>query len=160
MTLYDNNNINYTEWYQEFVEHCEANEIDHTQYDEESEYFLNWVYDQLSMEWDDLITNIEHSGHNSPCMVVGTVGTWRGNFTIEPKRFETLVGAILSTIYSCDYITIKLEDGAINVVAIHHDGRHYFTIHKLNEQGAEIDFDYDDEEFDIEKHTESINYLF
>ena len=159
MTLYDSN-INYTEWYQAFVEHCELNEIDHTQYNEESQYFFNWIYGQLTMDWDDLITEIENGEHNSPCMVVGTVGTWRGNFTIEPKRFETLVGAIQSTTNGCDYITIEFEKGAINVVAIHHDGRHYFTIHKLNEQGAEIDFDYDDEEFDIEKHTESIDYLF
>ena len=160
MTLYDDNNINYTKWYQAFVEHCEINEIDHTQYDEESIYFINWIYDQLSMEWDDLITNIEHSEHNSPCMVVGSMGTWRGNFTIKPIRFETLVDAILTSTNGCDYITIKLEDGAINVVAIHHDGRHHFTIHRLNEKGAEIDFRYDEVEFDIKKHTESIIHLF
>jgi hypothetical protein len=90
MTLYDNNNINYTEWYQEFVEYCEANEIDHTQYDEESEYFLNWLYDSLNLEWEDFIENLTHSEHNTHCVVVGSVGTWRGNFDIEPKHFDTI----------------------------------------------------------------------
>ena len=85
MTLYNNYDINYTEWFEEFKGYCEDNGIDHIQYDEDSEFFHNWVNDTLSMEWDDLIYNIRHNDTiDCPCLVVGTLGLWHGSIRIIP----------------------------------------------------------------------------
>lgn len=159
MTLYNNYDINYTEWFEEFKDYCECNDIDHTQYDEDSEFFHNWVADTLEIEWDDLMCNIRHSGTiNCPCMVVGTLGLWHGKVDITPKRFERLDDAIFACIKDCGYIVIKDNDGVLSISGTHHDGTNHFNIYKLNEQGLEVDLDYD--EFIIEKHTEKFSNIF
>ena len=58
MKLYDNNNINYAEWFVEFKEYCEDNNIDHTQYNEDSDFFINWIYEEISMCWNDLMDEL------------------------------------------------------------------------------------------------------
>lgn len=159
MTLYNNYDINYTEWFEEFKDYCECNDIDHTQYDEDSEFFHNWVADTLEIEWDDLMCNIRHSDTiNCPCMVVGTLGLWHGKVDITPKRFERLDDAIFACIKDCGYIVIKDNDGVLSISGTHHDGTNHFNIYKLNEQGLEVDLDYD--EFIIEKHTEKFSNIF
>lgn len=159
MTLYNNYDINYTEWFEEFNDYCEDNGIDHTQYDEDSEFFHNWVYDTLSMEWDDLMSNIKYDKNNNvDCIVVGSLGLWDGRHHIDPKHFPTLERAINACISGCDYIIITENDGVINIKGIHHDGTNQFNIYKLNEQGLEVDLDYD--EFIIEKHTEKFSNIF
>lgn len=76
-TLY-NNNINHTEWFESFKEYCMDNDIDYTQYDEDSERFHNWIYDTLSMDWDDLMTNIKYDKNdNVDCVVTGSLGLWQ-----------------------------------------------------------------------------------
>ena len=159
MTLYNNYDINYTEWFEEFKDYCEDNGIDHTQYNEDSEFFHNWVYDTLSMEWDDLMSNIKYDKNNNVnCIVVGSLGLWDGRHDIDPKHFPTLEKAIYACISGCDYIIITENEGVINIKGIHHDGTNQFNIHKLNEQGLEVDLDYD--EFIIEKHTEKFSNIF
>ena len=159
MTLYNNYDINYTEWFEEFKDYCEDNGIDHTQYDEDSEFFHNWVNDTLSMEWDDLIYNIRHNDTiDCPCLVVGTLGLWHGKVDINPRRFEKLEDAINTCINGCEYIVIEDNDGVVSISGTHHDGTNRFTIYKLNEQGLEVDLDYD--EFIIEKHTEKFSNIF
>ena len=134
--LYDNYNINYTEWFEEFKDYCECNDIDHTQYDEDSEFFHNWIYDTLSMDWDDLMCNIKYDKDNNvDCVVTGRVGRWNGNFDIEPKHFSTLRDALNACIRDCDYIIITENEGVINIKGIHHDASNYFEIHKLNDKG-------------------------
>ena len=64
-TLYNNHDINYSAWFSEFEEYCILNGIDHTQYNEDSEYFYEWVQDTLAMEWDDLLTNIKYDKNNN-----------------------------------------------------------------------------------------------
>ena len=159
MKLYDNNNINYAEWFVEFKEYCEDNNIDHTQYNEDSDFFINWIYEEISMCWNDLMDEIRFNiDINQPCVVVGTLGLWNGNPDIIPTRFNNLEDAIISCVEKCDYITIEENDGIISIRATHHDGTNKFEIYKLNEQGRELNFDYD--EFDIDKHTEKFKGFF
>ena len=141
-TIYSNDVI-YTEWFEEFKEYCEDNNIDHTQYDEYSDCFHEWVWDTLNIYWEDFILNLQHDKDNNvECVVRGKVGTWRGNFEIEPKTFPTLEKAIYACVRDCDYITItQTENGAIDVCASHHDGSHSFTIYKLNDLSYEVDED-------------------
>ena len=150
-TLYNNYNINYSAWFGDFEEHCILNGIDHTQYNEDSEYFYEWVQDTLAMEWDDLLTNIKcDMNNNVDCVVLGTVGRWNGNFEIQAKHFPTLRDAIIACVENCDYIVVTEDEGAIKVFGVHHDNNNYFTIHKLNEKGYDANAcgeDLNNEEF-------------
>ena len=155
--IYDNHNVDYKEWFEEFKGYCMDNDINFSNYDEDSQYFHEWVWDTLNMNWEDFILNLQHDKDNNvECVVRGKVGTWRGNFEIEPKTFPTLEKAIYACVRDCDYITItQTEDGAIDVYASHHDGSHSFSIHKLNDLSYEVDED----EIDLtdEKYYDKFN---
>lgn len=154
--LYNNYDINYNDWFEDFKEHCEINEIDHSQYDEESDYFHNWIWETLSMDWDDLMTNLKYDKENNvDCVVVGSVGRWNGTFEIEPKHFSTLEDAITACVQNCDYVVVNEMDGAIDIEAIHHDGHNYFKIHKLNEKG--YDTHCEDEDLNNEEYFDKFN---
>jgi hypothetical protein len=129
--LYDNYDINYTEMFVDFQEWCETNDIDGSQYNDESSEFFEWVNEQMGIDFDDFISNFEYSNENDECVVEGKVGRWNGTFEIEPKNFGTTLSAIMTCIDGCDYNTIKLIDGVIEVVSRHHDGTNVFSIHKL-----------------------------
>ena len=141
--IYDNHNVDYDEWYEEFKGWCYDNDIDVSNYDEDSDNFHEWVWNTLNMYWDDFIYNLQHDKDNNvDCVVTGKVGRWNGNFEIVATHFATLEKAIYACIKDCDYITItQTEDGAIDVWATHHDGSHSFTIHKLNERGYDAKCD-------------------
>ena len=158
-TLYDNHNINYTEWFKAFKEHCMDNDIDHTQYDEDSEYFLNWLYNSLSMDWDDLMTNIKYDKDNNvDCVVVGSLGLWDGRHDIDTKHFSTLDRAINTCVSGCDYIVITENEGVIHIKGIHHDGTNNFEIHKLNDKG--YDAHCDDKDLNNEKYFDKFDFWF
>lgn len=158
-TLYDNYDINYTEWFEAFKEYCMDNDIDHTQYNEDSERFLNWLYDSLSMDWDDLMTNIKYDKDNNvDCVVTGSLGLWNGRHDIDAKHFPTLDKAINACVSGCDCIIIAENEGVINIKGIHHDGTNYFEIHKLNEKG--YDAHCDDKELNDEKYFDKFNFGF
>ena len=38
--LYDNYDVDYKDWFESFKEYCECNDIDPTQYDEDSQAFF------------------------------------------------------------------------------------------------------------------------
>lgn len=135
VVLYDDCDINYTEMYADFIDWCKDNDIDHTKYDEYSNYFHEWVYDSLSMDWDDMLSNIKYSKYNDECVVIGSLGLWYGRPTIEPTRFKDVISALNECIQSADMLVIKLENGHIDVTGIHHDGRNHFQIHCLNKLG-------------------------
>ena len=145
--IYDNHNVNYDDWYEEFKDWCYDNDIDVSNYDKHSERFYEWVWNTLIMYWDDFIYNLQHDKDNNvDCVVTGKVGRWNGNFEIVATHFATLEKAIYACIKDCDYITItQTEDGAIDVWAAHHDGSHSFTIHKLNERGYDAKCDKDND---------------
>ena len=153
--IYDNHNINYDDWYEDFQDWIGINDIDEdfnkwitsVPTDKDSQTFFNWVWDTLNMYWDDFIYNLQHDKDNNvDCVVTGKVGRWNGNFEIVATHFATLEKAIYACIKDCDYITItQTEDGAIDVWAAHHDGSHSFTIHKLNERGYDAKCDEDND---------------
>ena len=158
-TLYDNHNINHTEWFEVFKEYCMDNDIDHTQYDEDSERFLNWLYDSLSMDWDDLMSNIKYDKNNNvDCVVTGSLGLWDGRHEIDAKHFPTLDRAIVACISGCDYIIITENEGVINIKGIHHDGTNNFEIHKLNDKG--YDAHCDDKDLNNEKYFDKFDLGF
>lgn len=145
--IYDNHNINYDWWFYEFKEWCYINDIDVSNYDEDSEKFHEWMWNTLNMYWDDFIYNLQSDRDNNvDCVVTGKVGRWNGNFEIVATHFPTLEKAIYACVRDCDYITItQTEDGAIDVWTAHHDGSHSFTIHKLNEKGYDAKCDEDND---------------
>lgn len=140
-TLYDNQNILYTEWYDDFVDWCVENGYNPDLYDDESDLFHEWVQDSLSMEWDDFINEIQYLGNNNTeCVVSGFVGRWNGRFEIVPKRFSNLVDAIMQCVEDCDYIVITTsEDGELHIISTHHDASNEFYIHKLNDLGRAVE---------------------
>ena len=151
-TLYDNHDINYSAWFEDFKEYCQANDIDSTNYDEDSTVFHNWVYGTLSMDWDDMMFNIANDkANNVDCVVIGTLGLWDGKHDVVPTHFPTLTKAINACVERCEYIVITEENGTIYVKATHHDGTNYFEIHKLNAKGydahCESDYDLNNEKY-------------
>ena len=134
--LYDNTIVDYDEWYKIYQEECDENEEEC--YDRESNEFYEWVGDMLSMDWDDFITNLEYDKEsNAECFVIGSLGLWNESVDVE-RKFDTLRKAIMECIVDCDYITITETNGVINVRGIHHDGRNYFSIYKLNKKGCNV----------------------
>ena len=155
--MYDNHNINYDDWFEDFKYYCEDNGIDHTQYDEDSQAFFDWLWDTLNMEWEDFIYGIKHNKDNNvDCVVVADLGLWYGRRDAV-KHFSTLEDAIYASIKDCDYITIKLEDGVIKVRASHHDGTNHFEIHKLNAKGYDAVCEYD-EDLNKEEYFDKFNF--
>ena len=149
------NDVNYTEWFEEFKEYCNDNDIDSTQYDEYSDFFHQWVYDTLDMYWEDFVMNLKHDRDNNvDCVVVADLGLWYGRRNAV-KHFSTLLDAIYACIGNCDYITINNDNGTIEIIGVHHDGRNYFTIHKLNEKG--YDAHCEDEDLDNEEYFDKFN---
>ena len=132
--LYDNNNVDYDEWFKIYQEDCYENEEEC--FDRESNDFYEWVGEMLSMDWEDFNDNLKYDNeNNTECIVIGSLGLWNGRKEVQQK-FDTLRKAISACIGNCDYITITETNGVINVVSIHHDGRNYFEIHKLNKKGC------------------------
>ena len=156
-TLFDNHDINYADWFEEFKDYCECNNIDHTQYDEDSEYFHNWIYDTLNMEWDDMMDNIHYDKNNNvDCVVVADLGLWYGRRN-SVKHFPRLKDGIDACITNCDYITITEEDGVLKIRASHHDGTNFFEIHKLNAKGYDAHCEYE-EDLNREEYFDKFNF--
>lgn len=150
-TLFDNYNINDEAWLEDYKEHCEINEIEMPTNAENSTEFYEWQSEMFSMEWEDLLDNIESDWNNDVnCVVTGKVGRWNGTFEIEPKAFPSLRIAINTCVSNMDYVIVTEDEGIIKVEAIHHDGRNNFEIHKLNSKGLEAycnDEDLNNEEY-------------
>jgi hypothetical protein len=70
--------------------------------------------------------------------VLGSMGLWNGTVEIEPHKFGTLYDAVMVCLRDADYCIIKDNNGVIEISIPHHDGNNYFTIHKLNKKGLEI----------------------
>lgn len=146
--LFDNYNIDYDAYYNEYLEWCEVNNLE--PHSSDSLEFANWITDKNNDDWDYLMESFDENCHYS-CVVLGKVGTWRGNFDIVPKKYDTLRYAISACISECDYMVVVFEDGVISVTASHHDGINHFTIHKLNNDGNKVDI-YDFETINDKKY--------
>ena len=137
-TLFDNYNTNDEIWLKYFKEYCEENGIEMPADAEYSDEFCEWQSEVRDMEWEDLLYNIESAWDSDvPCVVTGTVGRWNGRFEIELKAFHTLKESIYACVSNMDYVILTEDKGVIKIEVIHHDGRNYFEIHKLNKKGLE-----------------------
>lgn len=137
MVLFNNYDINYDEFYLDYVAWC--NDNDREPYTKESQSFYNYVYSSLDTEWNDLMLNMKYDNDcQEECVVLGTLGLWTGRHEINARKFYGLKDAINACVTNIDYIIIKEENGVIYVDAIHHDGRNTFEIHKLNKKGKSI----------------------
>ena len=90
--------------------------------------------------FEDFIEEIEYSDvAQRPCVVCGTVGTWRGDRAICAKRFDNMKDAIYACVNRCDHAVISQRASNILVDGYHHDGTNHFEIHVLNDKGLRAD---------------------
>lgn len=114
------------------AEHCEANEI--AVPEEDSEQWWDILYSLTQWDADDFRENLKWSKFGQrPAVVCGDVGTWQGRFDIFPKYFRTLEEAVL-TCCQCDENKVTIEDGAIMVKGIDHDGVNHFCVRVIKLQ--------------------------
>lgn len=140
ITLFDNYNYNLDEYYESYKEYCIDNDITNIG-DIDSNEFYSWLNETFNIEFDDLLMNLKYDKENNvDCVVTGKVGRWNGNFEIECKHFNTLKDAIFACIENCEYYIITEDNGIINIISIHHDGRNNFDIHKLNKKGYDAPY--------------------
>jgi hypothetical protein len=127
--LYNDYDYSLEEYENYYKEELEIEEIT------DKNKFYEWLYDTFNMDIQDLFVNLEHSKYNQPCVVLGSVGTWRGRFDIENTKYDTLVDALKDCLNGADFSKIILTNGKIEVIGIHHDGTNCFDIVLLNELG-------------------------
>lgn len=90
--------------------------------------------------FEEFIEEIEYSDvAQRPCVVCGTVGTWRGARAICAKRFDNMKDAIYACVNHCDEVVISQRASNILVDGYHHDGTNHFEIHVLNDKGVRAD---------------------
>ena len=98
--------------------------------------FIDWVCTQQGWDFDDLMMNLKHSSiKDKMCVIVGSVGTWRGRFEIEPTFCKDIEVAINKCIGSCELRNIIRKGNHIEVNVYHHDGSNSFNIFVLNDLG-------------------------
>lgn len=136
ITLYDNlNDYDFDNMKQAYIE---CNQIPEDEVDDiMDEDVWDFISEEQDRDWDDLLANIEFSGNNVPCVVTGSLGLWTGRHTIGATPCDNLVTAIRKCAGSCDYVTVKQENGHLTVSSAHHDGTNCFEIHLLSKRGNE-----------------------
>ncbi len=135
--LYDDYNIDIDELREVYAQITDDNTILNSR--DNDSVFIEWVYGEyLNTEWTDLLDNIKYSKYgNTPCVVVGTLGLWNGRKDIYPTKCDDLVSAINKCAGSASNVIVTLNNGCIEVNAIHHDGTNCFEIHLLNKLGID-----------------------
>jgi hypothetical protein len=135
--LYDDYDIDFDELREVYAEITDDNTILNSRDNDSA--FIEWVYGEyLNSEWTDLLDNIKYSKYgNIPCVVVGTLGLWNGRKDIYPTKCDDLVSAINKCAGSASNVIVILNNGYIEVNAMHHDGTNCFEIHLLNKLGID-----------------------
>lgn len=135
--LYDDCNIDFDELREVSAQITDDNTILNSRDNDSA--FIEWVYGEyLNSEWIDLLDNIKYSKYgNTPCVVVGTLGLWNGRKDIYPTKCDNLVSAIKKCAGSASNVIVILNNGCIEVNAMHHDGTNCFEIHLLNKLGID-----------------------
>lgn len=122
--------------YSDYVEWCEMNDCEPM--GEESEEYYDFVERVHEYDWDDLLSNIEYSEVNDyDWLITGWVGTWQGDRDIYPTIEPNLIQAIESCIGRgiCE-VRVTKESNSVKVRITHHDGRNYFELTPLTEDGV------------------------
>lgn len=122
--------------YDEYVAHCEINEIEPQA--EDSNDYWNFVSEMQSLWVDDLQTNIKFSKSLPSYWVIsGSLGLWYGVRDIEQVLCYGLWDALQKCFGSCDDVIVKKRGSVIYVSGMHHDGTNHFQIQGLTNLGAE-----------------------
>ena len=96
--------------------------------------FMDWESTQKGYDFDDLITNLNYSTIKyKMCVIVGSVGTWRGRFEIEHYFCKDIETAIYKCVEGCEIRSIIRKGNHIEVNVYHHDGSNSFNIFVLND---------------------------
>ena len=134
--LYNDYDINLDDLREVYAEITDDNTILNSRDNDSA--FIEWVYGEyLNSEWIDLLDNIKHYSKygNSPCVIMGSLGLWNGRHNIYTTKCDDLVSAINKCVGSAQNVVIRLNNGYIEVNAMHHDGTNCFEIHILNKLG-------------------------
>jgi len=108
-----------------YEENCKENEVD-------GEW--SWFESEDNFFWEDAEYKIKSMDKQaSNFLLVGYCGTWRGSFP-GGKIEAYLYDLILKAIRNLDYVSIYINNGAIEISGIHHDGSNSYTIHGLNKR--------------------------
>lgn len=128
-TLFDSNAYNCEEakeWYKEYVEEQEADELP-------IEDITTWRCNRTNAEFDDTMWNVEYyCGKLGAATITGSVGSWDGRHEIMPVTCKSLHDAIWKCIEKQDSFIIKIWKTKIEVDTYNHDsqyhGGNHFTI--------------------------------
>lgn len=134
--LYDDYDINFDELREVYAQITDDNTILNSRDNDSA--FIEWVYGEyLNSEWIDLLDNIKHYSKygNTPCVITGSLGLWNGRHNIYATKCDDLVSAINKCVGNAQNVVIRLNNGCIEVNAMHHDGTNCFEIHILNKLG-------------------------
>ena len=78
-SLYTNDCLSNLYSYEEYKEYCK--DMEKEVYPENSDPYWEWVSERDSFWWEELMVGLDvHC--NFPCIITGSVGTWRGRFDI------------------------------------------------------------------------------
>ena len=122
--------------YEDYKENCVGNDLPIQ--DELSNHYWDFVADMRAMEWDDFMLDIKHCKcENRMWAITGSLGLWWGTPDIEPTFKDSLSEAIFACINGCDDFVITKKCSAINITAMHHDGRNNFTLRCLSDIGRD-----------------------
>ena len=106
--------------------------------DNENDFF-DWEYEQKEMDLDFVLTNLKYSKpiKDRMCVIVGSVGTWRGRFEIEPTFCNNIVDAVYKCIGDCELRSIERIGNRLDISVYHHDGSNSFSIYFLSDIGED-----------------------
>ena len=131
------NEDDYTrEYYLDTLKMLKEDDVDCDWEEDNDTDFMDWESTQKGYDFDDLITNLNYSPiKNKMCVIVGSVGTWRGKFEIEPYFCKGIETAIQKCVEGCEIRSIIRKGNHIEVNVYHHDGSNSFNIFVLNDLG-------------------------
>lgn len=113
------------------TEFCECNEIDVPA--EESDKWWKIISTLTDWMFDDFHRDLRDSKYYELSAVVcGSLGLWTGRHEITPKFFLNLEDAIAACYGSCADVQISIDDGAIRVKGMHHDGTNILYVRAVN----------------------------
>ena len=131
------NEDDYTrEYYLDTLKMLKEDDVDCDWEEDNDTDFMDWESTQKGYDFDDLITNLNYSPiKNKTCAIVGSVGTWRGKFEIEPYFCKDIETAIYKCVEGCEIRSIIRKGNHIEVNVYNHDGSNSFNIFVLNDLG-------------------------
>lgn len=100
---------------------------------------FDWECEQKEQDLDCLFMNLKYSKpiKNRMCAIVGSVGTWRGRFEIEPTFCNNIVDAMYKCMNGCELRSIERIGNRIDISVYHHDGSNSFSIYFLSDIGED-----------------------